>query len=77
MILGSHHTTATKRKLSSILLGRVFSKEWRLKISKANKGKPSHRKGKHLSLTHCRNISKAINLILKKNVNKRTTIYSN
>ena len=50
-------------------MGRKHSEKTKMKISQANKGKPSWAKGKTLSLEHRKNLSNARKLYFKKNPN--------
>lgn len=68
--IGFKHSEEAKKKLSKALKGRVFSKEWREKISKSKKGQrvplearikiSQFHKGRKFSEEHKRKISKAM-----------------
>lgn len=47
--LGTHHSEASKKKISKSNLGKVRSEETRKRISEGHKGLPSSMKGKHHS----------------------------
>lgn len=48
-LTGRKHTEETKIKIGNASRGRIKSPETRLKLSLANKGRPSHNKGKPMS----------------------------
>ena len=52
-------TEKYRRHMSEVMTGIKHSEESKRKMSKAMKGRPSHRKGKHLTEEHKRNLSKA------------------
>ena len=53
-------TEEYRRRMSKAMTGIKHSEEMKRKMSETMKGRPSHRKGKHLTEEHKRNLSKAM-----------------